>query len=72
MDILCDILMGFGIEDHGRLVQEAIFRLSPEEWIEGSQAHRGKEGFQEQRRVYSTSQSQEHDAFWEVKVLWYD
>lgn len=64
--------MGFGIEDHGRLVEEVIFRLTPEEWIEGSQAHRGKEGFQEHRRVYSKAQSQEHDAFWEVKVVWYD
>lgn len=42
--------MGFGMEDHGRLVEEVIFRLSPEEWIEGSQAHSGKEGFQEHRR----------------------
>lgn len=61
--------MGFGIEDHRRLMEEVIFRLTPEEWIERSQAQGGKEGFQEHRRVYSKAQSQEHEAFWEAKEL---
>lgn len=34
--------MGFGIKDQGRLSEDVIFKLSSEEWIEGSQAQREK------------------------------
>lgn len=63
--------MGFGIKDQGRRLEEVIFKLSLEKWIERSQVHRGKERFQEHRRLCSKVQSQEHEVFWEIKALWY-
>lgn len=34
--------MGFSLEDQGRVLEAVIFKLSLEEWLEGSQAHKGK------------------------------